>query len=320
MASMQKIREGIFKISWKSPKQCFIRPNEHVEENWPEIAESFKLKWDESSFNKEVYLKIEIVFAPEKKPKNLDSVIILASKDGVNQKMKLKNSNWEATFSNKQAQRCCGKSAFNFELVIDLTSDSMILVKKESKHALDNLRNLWIEKTLADVTFKFEEKVIKAHSLIVASGSPVFCAMFQNDFKEKSERIVEIKDIHPNVFDHLLRYIYTGDADLDNVDVGGLLAASEKYGMDSLKEECALRLSQDLNVENAVRNLVLAHFHNSPTLHQSTLDFMLKNAKFICGREDWLELIKNYPDLSFVAMQMMVMGRAVDGKYKNIWS
>ncbi|EFX77564.1 hypothetical protein DAPPUDRAFT_321331 [Daphnia pulex] len=139
--------------------------------------------------------------------------------------------------------------------------------------------------------------------------------MFQNDFKEKMERTVEIKDIQPNVFDHLLRYIYTGDADLDNVDVGGLLAASEKYGMDSLKEECAVRLSQDLNVENAVRNLVLAHFHNSPTLHQSTLDFMSKKAKLICSRADWLELIKNYPDLSFVAMQMMVMGRAVDGKY-----
>jgi hypothetical protein len=156
--------------------------------------------------------------------------------------------------------------------------------------------------------------------MIVSSGSPVFCAMFQNDFKEKLERTVEIQDIRPNVFEHLLRYIYTGDADLDNVNVARLLTASDKYGMDSLKEECALRLSQDLNVENAVRNLVLAHFHNSPTLHQSTLDFMSKNAKFICGRADWLELIKNYPDLSFVAMQMMVMGRAVDGKYKNIWS
>jgi hypothetical protein len=47
---------------------------------------------------------------------------------------------------------------------------------------------------------------------------------------------------------------------------------------------------------------------------------MSKKAKFICSRADWLELIKNYPDLSFVAMQMMVMGRAVDGKYNNIWS
>ena len=188
------------------------------------------------------------------------------------------------------------------------TSHSTIVVKRESKHVLDNLRNLWIEKTLADVTFKFEEKVIKAHSLIVASGSPVFCAMFQNDFKEKSERIVEIKDIHPNVFDHLLRYIYTGDADLDNVDVGGLLAASEKYGMDSLKEECALRLSQDLNVENAVRNLVLAHLNNSLVLQQYTLDFISKNSKTICCRADWMELIKNYPELSFAAVKKMVLG------------
>jgi hypothetical protein len=37
------------------------------------------------------------------------------------------------------------------------TSHSTIVVKRESKHVLDNLRNLFIEKTLADVTFKFKE-------------------------------------------------------------------------------------------------------------------------------------------------------------------
>jgi hypothetical protein len=144
--------------------------------------------------------------------------------------------------------------------------------------------------------------------MIVSSGSPVFCAMFQNDFKEKLERTVEIQDIRPNVFEHLLRYIYTGDADLDNVNVARLLTASDKYGMDSLKEECALRLSQDLTVENAVRNLVLGHLNNSLVLQQSTLDFISKNSKTICCRADWMELIKNYPELSFAAVKKMVLG------------
>ena len=35
---------------------------------------------------------------------------------------------------------------------------------------------------------------------------------------------------------------------------------------------------------------------------------MSKNAKAICSRKDWMEIIKNYPELSFAAMQMMVMG------------
>ncbi|XP_046449106.1 speckle-type POZ protein-like [Daphnia pulex] len=314
MASMQKIREGIFKISWMNLIPS--TPSSNVEVILPEIAESCKLSYEYIKQNglylKEVVLEIDIVFSPtNKKPRNLDTVTILASKDGKNQIMKFENSKWKAAFNNNvQDHQChCGKlSGFNlnFEIVIDLTSNSTILVKKESKHVLDNLWNFWMEKTLADVTFKFKEQVIKAHTLIVASGSPVLCAMFQNDFQEKLEKIVEIKDIQLNVFDHLLRYIYTGDADLDNVDVPGLLAASEKYGMDSLKEECALRLSQDLNVENAVRNLVLAHLHNSPKLQKSTLDLMSRNAKAICSRRDWMELIKKYPELSFAAMQMMV--------------
>ncbi|EFX77560.1 hypothetical protein DAPPUDRAFT_198357 [Daphnia pulex] len=253
-------------------------------------------------------LAIIFVFAPARKPPNLDIIVIQVSlKNKFHQKMKLKNSKWTAAFyADEEEYMPCGKRGYNFEIIIDLASDSS--ERNKTKHVLDHLLKLWNEKPLADVTFKFKSKVIKAHMMIVSSGSPVFCAMFQNDFREKLERTVEIQDIQPNVFEHLLRYIYTGDADLDNVDVGGLLAASEKYGMDSLKEECSLRLSQDLNVENAIRNLVLAHLHNSPTLHQSTLEFISKNSKTICCRADWMELIKNYPELSFVAVKKMVMG------------
>jgi hypothetical protein len=33
---------------------------------------------------------------------------------------------------------------------------------------------------------------------------------------------------------------------------------------------------------------------------------MSKNAKAICARKDWMDIIKNYPELSFEATQRMV--------------
>ena len=114
----------------------------------------------------------------------------------------------------------------------------MTLVKKESKHVLNHLLNLWTNKTLADVTFECQGKAVKAHMLIISSGSPVFAAMFQHDFQEKKNKTVEIKDIKSIVFEQLLHFIYVGDVDLKNIEIAELFVAADKYGVDAL--ECFL--------------------------------------------------------------------------------
>lgn len=75
--------------------------------------------------------------------------------------------------------------------------------------------------------------------MVLASASPVLAAMFQNDRKENHQRIVNIEDIEVAVMEHLLRFIYSGDADLNNVKVDKLLTAADKYG---IKVLCLRRL------------------------------------------------------------------------------
>lgn len=216
-------------------------------------------------------------------------------------------SKWSTTFL-PSASKCCGQEGLNFEILIDLTDCSAFASTKQSKYVLEHLSNLWTNKTLADVTFKCKERTIKAHTLIVASGSPVMAAMFQNNFKENRERVVEINEIAANVFEDLLRYIYTGETDFRNMEVDKLLVAADMYGIDSLKEECASHLSKNLTIENVLGILVLAHLHNSQGLYEAALNFMSKNAKAVCSRKDWMVVIKKYPELSFAAMQLMVLG------------
>jgi speckle-type POZ protein len=309
MASVQKIREGIFMISWINLNSSFYQHGQSndVKVALSEMAESCKLSCvqpiRDGFYQKEIVLEIEIAFAQGRKPKNLNGINILVSKDGINKKTMLENSKWIARLGS--SQQIYGKNSFVLEIVIDFTYGSTILLKKES-HVLNHLLNLWNTRTLADITFRFKDKTIQAHTLIVASGSPVLDAMFKHNFKEKEEKTAIIKDIQSKVFEHLLRFIYTGDADLDNVNVASLIVAADKYGMDALKEECAVRLSQDLTIETATRNLILSHLQNSSLLYQSTVDFMSKNAKVICSRKDWMELLKKYPELGFSAMQKMV--------------
>lgn len=223
--------------------------------------------------------------------------------------------NWGSFYENCE---CGGYYAeetaiVGFEILIDLKPNAgFVSVKKSEKHVLDHLSKLWENKMLADVTIKCGEKLVRAHTTILASGSPVLAAMFQNNFQEKQKSMVVIKDMESNVLENLLCFIYTGEADmLKNGDyqygtVADLLIAADKYAVDSLKEECALHLSLELDVENAARYLVLAHLHNSSKLHEAALNFMAENAKAVCSRKDWMDIIKNYPELFFQATQFMI--------------
>ena len=116
------------------------------------------------------------------------------------------------------------------------------------------------------------------------------------------------------IFENLLQYIYVGkcalleNADKDENEVADLLIAADKYDVASLKEECELFFSRILTVENAIQYLIYASLHNAPELKESVLDFMAKNIKIICSREEWRELIKINQDLFFEATQHLLLG------------
>lgn len=198
-----------------------------------------------------------------------------------------------------------GKSRISFVLIIDFKPIKTAPTKTGSEYVLSHLSQLWYKKTMSDVTFKVDDKSIATHALILASGSPVFAAMFQNDCKESRERVVEIVDFDSDVIKAMLKFLYTGRVLFTSVNVSNLLMAAEKYGIESLKRECAHHLIGKFTVTNAVDYLVLAHVNNVPNLRKAALDFMSKRAKSICSQPEWKSTIKNYPDLCFEAMQIM---------------
>lgn len=191
-----------------------------------------------------------------------------------------------------------------FEILIDM--DPTSLRKRGQKNVLSHIAHLWESKTLADVTFKCDDRDIKAHSLIISSGSPVFAAMFQNDFKEQQEKVAVIREIKGDVFEKLLYFIYTGEIDFEFHDIAGLLVAADMYNVEFLKEECDLYLSENVTLSEATNYLILSHLHDAEELYESTLHFMRENSEAICAKKEWMSLFMKYPELGFVAMQYMV--------------
>ena len=328
MTRAKKIRDGLFSVSWIAQDVYLCQPsNQEVVYNLQQHFKSCTLvcqmelvRFQDGTMNPVLILKMETTGPPLD---SLRGIVVTANYDGVKQEMKLNESVWRTVFWYSDTMDAYDHlfeerqmaNDFPFEILIDFKPNSVVSLKKGSKHVLEHLAKLWENKTLSDVTFKCGNESIKGHTMILASGSPVLAAMFQNDFKENQTRIVLINDTKAKVLENLFRYIYVGECPLlENGDQDGsggvvdLFVAADKYAVDSLKEECALNLSQTLAIENAAKYLVLAHLHNSSELHESALNFMVKNAKAVCSRKDWMEIIKNYPELCFQATQLMVHG------------
>ena len=176
--------------------------------------------------------------------------------------------------------------------------------------ALERLSLLLADTSLSDVTFRVEGETIKAHRAIVTAGSPVLSAMFQHNFQENRTRTVIIEDTKPLIFKQLLQYLYTGTAtEMEKEEVAiDLLVAADKYGVDSLKEECSIILGRKFKLDNVIPILIIAHLHSIPKLFQLAMDFMAKNCRIVCSLSDYAKLMESYPKLCFKVNQFMFAG------------
>jgi speckle-type POZ protein len=57
-----------------------------------------------------------------------------------------------------------------------------------------------------------------------------------------------------------------------------LLAAADRYGLDSLKLICVDELSGSINVDTAATTLALAEQHNCPELKERCVEFIIRTS------------------------------------------
>ena len=135
-----------------------------------------------------------------------------------------------------------------------------------------------------------------AHLAIISAASPVMAAMFQpGNFQEGSTKMVKINDFDPEIYQQMLRYIYTGVAPEMLKHLEDLFKIADKYQITSLKLECEQVMSDRLTLENVIRRLELASNHSASVLYESCLQFLTQNREEIWLRPEWEEFGKrNY--------------------------
>jgi speckle-type POZ protein len=193
-----------------------------------------------------------------------------------------------------------------YQLILEFQDTSFV---DGERQVLTHLSKLLDTQSMADVTFVVKNEKISAHSPIVVSGSPVICAMLEEDkFKEGRTKTVKEDEIDPVVFKEMLRYLYTGRAPkLDEDDMTEpLFLAADKYQIEALKDLCEQSLISKLKLETVVHYLVVAHLYTAPQLLEASLKFLVSRKTEVWTRPEWKELMKTYPDLFFLASHRMV--------------
>jgi len=160
----------------------------------------------------------------------------------------------------------------------------------------DDFGKLLATSKFHDVVLKVEPREFRAHKAILAARSRVFSAMFEHRMKEASCNTVVIHEIDPDVFFQVLRFMYTGNCNVE-ISPSEILAAADRYELLRLRTLCEEHLCSNLTVENAAEMLVIADLHNASQLKTTCIDFINTHAPEVTETVGWTHMVASHSPL-----------------------
>ncbi|XP_024017337.1 ARM REPEAT PROTEIN INTERACTING WITH ABF2 [Morus notabilis] len=147
--------------------------------------------------------------------------------------------------------------------------------------------------TLSDVTFLVEGKRFYAHRICLLASSDAFRAMFDGGYRERNAKDVEIPNIKWDVFELMMRFIYTGSVRVDLDSAQDVLRAADQYFLEGLKRICEYTIAQDISVENVSLMYELSEAFNAMSLREACILFILDQFDKLCIRPWYVRLVKH---------------------------
>ncbi|KAH9609572.1 hypothetical protein KSS87_023379, partial [Heliosperma pusillum] len=93
---------------------------------------------------------------------------------------------------------------------------------------------------------------------------------------EKDAKDIEIPNIQWNVFQLMMRYIYTSSVNVSLDIAQDLLRAADQYLLEGLKRLCECTIAQVVSVENVTLMYELSETFNAMSLRHSCILFILE--------------------------------------------
>lgn len=162
----------------------------------------------------------------------------------------------------------------------------------------------------SDVAITCGDVTLPVHKFMLAAHSTVFEAMFRYEMEEGKSNEIEVKDMEPEVFKAMVKFIYTANFDpgtlpLLTVD---LFCAANMYNVKVLKsvmEDIILKTmgNDTTNIDDVLKLLVIADQHCSKRINMKAMELIGKNKDQVAQSVVWEKMKNRRAPLCFEVLE-----------------
>jgi speckle-type POZ protein len=171
-----------------------------------------------------------------------------------------------------------------------------------------HLDGLFNSMQFSDVILNIRGREFPAHKNILAARSEVFAAMFKHPMREQSTYQIKMEDIEPEVFQELLRFIYTGRVRTATMEsmAAGLFIAADKYFLDELKMKCENYMIHHMSPDNCIVLLLHGDLQNPAKPLKEAAKFLRHFPHEVMATERWNKMKQENPAVLFDIQQFVL--------------
>ena len=140
----------------------------------------------------------------------------------------------------------------------------------------------------ADLELQTERRTYRVHRLLLIYASDYFASLLTSEFKERDSTRVELKLEDPcDLFPKVLQFIYEGHVNITESNAMPLLALSDHYLIDSLRQKAAEFICAHTNRSNVIATLRDSLSYNVQEVIDRCISIIAKNFCRFQSHVDW---------------------------------
>ncbi|XP_025262596.1 RCC1 and BTB domain-containing protein 2 [Camponotus floridanus] len=161
----------------------------------------------------------------------------------------------------------------------------------EKSNILEYLRAAFNDLSTSDLTIKIGEQLLYVHRTILKIRCEYFRKLFQNNWAENNQSIIEHDQFSYNVYKAFLKYLYTDMVDYLTLEESfELLELCDEYNETKLEEKCIEIISENITVSNVALCYAKAIENNVKGLEEFCFQFALSQMTDVILSETFTEL------------------------------
>lgn len=154
------------------------------------------------------------------------------------------------------------------------------------------MEELWRRKLLCDVIIEVEKEHFHVHRSVLAATSVYFQTMFTEKWLENWDAIIKLKQTTKCGFREVLRFAYTGKAEISEENIKDVYMSANHYCYSALSELCVEFMLTTINTDNCLKYMRLAEVNGDKRLLDKVDNIVVNNLGTISKKTEFLELSK----------------------------